>query len=584
MVDGAIKQTVSSGAIELAVVEAGDPQRPTIVLVHGYPDTKELWAPILERLAGRYHVVAYDVRGAGASSTPHGPKAYDYERLTDDLLAVAAARAPGKQVHLVGHDWGAIQGWEFATSERLDGSLKSFTAIAGPSLDHLILDARRLVRQPTPANIAQLARRLRRSWYVPVLWSPGGPTVAWRGVLGRGLWKAFLQQVERVPVDVGYPAPTLASNGRMGANLYRRNIPRRLLRPRRDARARVPVQLVVPTRDHFIATDYYDSAARHVSALRRRLIGTTHWAPRTHPELIARWISEFVDQVEAGAAAAETAAWVPGAGVEQLAGRLALVTGAGSGIGRSTALALSGKGARLLLVDRDVDGVQRTAAEIAGAHAFVCDVSDQEAMEQLANRVLGEHGVPDVVINNAGIGVAGPVVETELADLSRIVDVNLKGVIYGCRLFGRAMVERGAGGQIVNTASMAAFTPTKDLGTYAATKAAVLMFSESLRAGLAASRIGVTAVCPGFIATNITRATRFVGASESDQERRSELVTRIYERRNFGPDRVAAEIVQAIGDDRPVAVVTPEAKAAHALSRFAPDLMRRLAQLDTLPT
>jgi len=565
-------------------VEAGDPQRPTIVLVHGYPDTKELWEPIVERLAGRYHVVAYDVRGAGASSTPHGPKAYDYERLTDDLLAVAAARAPGKQVHLVGHDWGAIQGWEFATSERLDGSLKSFTAIAGPSLDHLILDARRLVRQPTPANIAQLARRLRRSWYVPVLWSPGGPTVAWRGVLGRGLWKAFLQRAERVPVGAGYPAPTLVSNGRMGANLYRRNIPRRLLRPRRDAHARVPVQLVVPTRDHFIATDYYDSAERHVSVLRRRLIGTTHWAPRTQPELIARWISEFVDQIEAGGAAAETAAWVPGAGVEQLAGRLALVTGAGSGIGRSTALVLSGKGARLLLVDRDADGVHRTAAEIAGAHAFVCDVSDQEAMEQLANRVLSEHGVPDVVINNAGIGVAGPVVETELADLSRIVDVNLKGVIYGCRLFGRAMVERGAGGQIVNTASMAAFTPTKDLGTYAATKAAVLMFSESLRAELAPSRIGVTAVCPGFIATNITRATRFVGASESEQERRSELVTRIYERRNFGPDRVAAEIVEAIGEDRPVAVVTPEAKAARALSRFAPDLMRRLAQLDTLPT
>jgi short-subunit dehydrogenase/pimeloyl-ACP methyl ester carboxylesterase len=583
MIDGAVKRTVPSGVIDLALVEAGDTDRPTIVFVHGYPDTKEIWKPVWERLAGRYHLAAYDVRGAGDSGAPRGPKAYDYERLADDLLAVAAAVAPGKEIHLVAHDWGAIAGWEFATSARLDGALRSFTAIAGPSLDHLILDVRDLMRRPTPSNLAELARRLRRSWYVLSLWTPGGPTLAWRGVLGRGLWRTFLRQVERVPVDSEYPAPTLAGNGRMGANLYRRNIPRRLVRPRRDATARVPVQLIIPTRDHFISTTYYEPAERFAPMLLRRVIGTTHWVPRTEPELVARWIAEYIDAVEAGTPPTSRKPWVPGGGLDQLAGRLALVTGAGSGIGRATALALADRGAKLLLVDRDQAALDRVAVEIRGAHTFTCDVSDQRAMEQLANRVLGEHGVPDVVVNNAGIGVAGPFVDTDVRDLNRIVNVNLMGVIYGCRLFGRAMVERGAGGQIVNTASMAAFTPTKDLGTYAATKAAVLMLSESLRAELARHSIGVTAVCPGFIATNITRATHYVGLGAADRERLADRVTRLYERRNFGPERVAAEIVAAIGANRPVAVVTPEAKFAHALSRFAPRVLRRLARLDTLP-
>jgi NAD(P)-dependent dehydrogenase (short-subunit alcohol dehydrogenase family)/pimeloyl-ACP methyl ester carboxylesterase len=535
---------------------------------------------VLERLAGRYHVIAYDLRGFGGSSRPRGPAAYDYERLGDDLAAVAAALAPGRRVHLIGHDWGAIMGWEFATIDRFVPTLASFTAVAGPSIDHLVLDVRQRLRHPIPANLLEVARRLRRSVYVLGLWMPGGPTIAWRLALAGGRWAWFLMQVERVPER---PSLSLSSDGVHGAKLYRRNIPRRLLRPRRDATARVPVQLVVPTRDHFISSGYYAQAERFVPTLKRRMIGTGHWVPQTEPDILARWVSEFVDDVEAGSPHVAPKPWVRAGGLDQLAGRLALVTGAGSGIGRATALALADRGARLLLVDRDQESVEQTAAQISSAHLFNCDVSDQQAMEQLANRVLGEHGVPDVVVNNAGIGVAGPFVKTDLGDLDRIVSVNLMGVIYGCRLFGRALVERGAGGHIVNTASMAAFTPTKDLGTYAATKAAVLMLSESLRAELVPHGIGVTAVCPGFIATNITRATHYVGLSPSQREQLSERVSRIYERRNFTPGRVAAEIVAAIGNDRPVAVVTPEAKLARTLSRFAPGVLRRLAQLDMLP-
>ena len=571
------RKVASSGGVELAVLEGGEADRPTVVFIHGYPQTKEIWGEVLDRLVGRYHVIAYDLRGFGGSSRPRGPASYDYERLGDDLAAVAEALAPGRPVHLVGHDWGAIMGWEFATVDRFADTVASFTAVSGPSVDHLVLDARSMLKRPTPANLVKIARRLRRSWYVLVLWTPGGPTVAWRLALAGGRWAMFLKRIERVPER---PAASLPRDGFHGAKLYRRNIPRQLLRPRRDATARMPVQLVVPTRDHFISPDYYEPAGRFVSTLKRRVVGTGHWVPQTEPDLLARWISEFVDEVEAGPVKSAKP-WVVGGGTAQLQDRLALVTGAASGIGRAAALALADLGTRLLLVDRDTDALESVASSIPGSHTFACDVSDQQAMERLANRVLGEHGVPDVVLNNAGIGVAGPFVQTELTDLNRIVDINLMGVIYGCRLFGRALVERGQGGQIVNTASMAAFTPTKELGTYAATKAAVLMLSESLRAELAAHGIGVTAVCPGFIATNITRTTRFVGASDDEQAQRSEQVTRVYERRNFTPDRVAREIMLAIGENRPVAVITPEAKAARALSRLAPGVIRRLARLDT---
>ena len=569
--------------VQLAVIETGERARPTVVLIHGYPNTKELWRPLLPLLTARYHVVAYDVRGAGDSSAPRGPAAYDLERLGEDLRAVIDAVAPGERVHLVGHDWGGIQGWEFATSERFEGRLASFTTIAGPSLDQVSIAARGRLGPP-PAQLVKLARRARRSWYVLATCTPGIPTLAWRGSLARRRWELVLREVERIPRELAIPQRTLGADATHGANLYRRNIPRRLRRPRRDAVARVPVQLIVPSGDHFISRDYYELAERYAPSLRRRTIGTTHWAPLTHPELLARWISEFVDVVQDGRPVRPSRPWVPGAGVEQLRDRLALVTGAASGIGLATAAALEKRGARLLLVDRDPAGLERAAASIPDSDTFVCDVADERAMEQLADRVLKEHGVPDVVVNNAGIAVAGSFLDTGPDDWQRIVDINLMGVVRGCRLFARAMIDRGQGGQIVNTASAAAFAPAKDLSAYATTKAGVLMLSECLRAELHPHDIGVTAVCPGFVATNIMRATRYVGRAETEQQRLAERIARSYERRNFTPDRVAEQILEAIANNSPVAVITPEAKVMRAMSRFAPEFLRRLARLHVLPS
>ena len=255
-----------------------------------------MWDPVAAELAVRFHVVAYDVRGAGASSAPRQTAAYDFERLGDDFGAVIDALAPGKRVHVVGHDWGGLQGWEFATAGRFAGRLASFTAVAGPSLDQVAFGGELLLRR---RRFLEWLTRLRRSWYILVLLTPGGPTLAWRRLAG-DRWKAQLQR-DRVVVDASYPAPTLVADGVHGARLYRRNMPRRSVRPRREAFAHVPVQLIIPTHDRFIPVSYYELAERFTPlGLRRFEVDGTHWLPRTHPREVAAWVAEFVEEVEEG--------------------------------------------------------------------------------------------------------------------------------------------------------------------------------------------------------------------------------------------------------------------------------------------
>jgi pimeloyl-ACP methyl ester carboxylesterase len=282
-------RTVRSGAVSLAVAEAGEPARPTVVMIHGYPDTKAVWVPMMERLAPDFHVVAYDVRGAGASSVPGPAEAYDLARLADDFAAVCQAVSPDEAVHLVGHDWGGIQGWDFVTDHRFAGAIASFTSIAGPALNHAVRATRGPLRAGRPGRAFA---RARRSWYVIPLCLPGGPQLAWCVVLGRRRWRRYLE-TEGVPTDADYPSPTVCADGLHGAKLYRRNIPRRVLGRRRTERAHAPVQLIVPAGDRFLSESYYDSAEQAAPGLRRRVVPGSHWAIRTQPARVSEWVAEF---------------------------------------------------------------------------------------------------------------------------------------------------------------------------------------------------------------------------------------------------------------------------------------------------
>ncbi|MFI5875910.1 SDR family oxidoreductase [Streptomyces sp. NPDC051445] len=599
--EGVRERRVRTGGIELCVAELGDPGRPTVVLVHGYPDSKEVWAEAASRLADRHglHVVLYDVRGHGRSGVPKPLRGgFTLEKLTDDFLAVADAVSPDRPVHLVGHDWGSVQSWEFVTVERTRGRIASFTSMSGPSLDHFGHWIDKRLARPTPRRIGQLLGQGAKSWYVYLLHTPALPELAWRGPLGRR-WPGILRRIEKVPAG-DYPTPSLPSDAANGAWLYRDNVRTRLRRPRPDAHAHVPVQLITPTGDRFLSERLYDELEEWVPRLTRRTLSTGHWVPRTRPDQLASWINDFVTSVEGerqGHSAVETAGVsrrsntrrsvgrvADNGHAERFGGRLVLLTGAASGIGRATAFAFAEAGARVIAVDRDAQGAADTAERCrligaAGAWAEAVDVSDERAMEKLAERVLAQHGVVDVLVNNAGIGMSGSFFDTTSEDWRKILDINLWGVIHGCRLFGRQMAERGQGGHIVNTASAAAYLPSRTLPAYSTSKAAVLMLSECLRAELAGQDIGVTAICPGLVRTNITATAAFVGVDAEEERRRQKRSTRAYGIRNYPPEKVASAILRAITLNEAVVPVTVEARGAYALSRFLPRALRALARL-----
>ncbi|WP_405711221.1 SDR family oxidoreductase [Streptomyces xanthophaeus] len=580
---GARERRVSTGGVELCVVELGETDRPTVLLVHGYPDSKEVWSEVAERLAARFHVVLYDVRGHGRSTAPQPLRGgFTLEKLTDDFLAVADAVSPDRPVHLVGHDWGSVQGWEFATVARTEGRIASFTSMSGPSLDHFGHWIKKRMTRPTPRRAAQLLGQGAKSWYVYMLHTPVLPELAWRGPLGKR-WPGILQRVEKVPAG-DYPTASLPSDAAHGAWLYRDNVRPRLRRPRPDAYAHVPVQLITPTGDAFLSERLYDGLEQWAPDLLRRTLPAKHWVPRTRPDQLAAWITEFVTSREEPAVRAPEQK-APGKHADRFGGQLVLVTGAASGIGRATAFAFAEAGARVVAVDRDAEGAARTAdmARLVGAPEAwgeCVDVSDEQAMEKLAVKVAAEYGIVDVLVNNAGIGLSGPFLETTSEDWKKVLDVNLWGVIHGCRVFGRQMAERGQGGHIVNTASAAAYLPSKTLPAYSTSKAAVLMLSECLRAELASKSIGVSAICPGIVNTNITATSRFAGVDAAEEKRRQERSSRLYGMRNFPPEKVAEAVLRAVVRNEAVVPVTPESKGALWMSRFAPRTLRAIAKLD----
>ncbi|MEU5424282.1 SDR family oxidoreductase [Streptomyces olivoreticuli] len=595
--EGARERRVRTGGIELCVAELGDAERPTVVLLHGYPDSKEVWSAVAGRLRDRFHVVLYDVRGCGRSTAPRPLRGgFTLEKLTDDFLAVADAVSPDAPVHVVGHDWGSVQGWEFVTVPRAEGRIASFTSVSGPGLDHLALWIRKRATRPTPRRVAQLLGQGARSWYVSALHTPVLPEALMRGPLMKQ-WPKILERSEKVPSGA-YPTASLPKDAAHGAWLYRDNVRSRLRRPRTDAYAHAPVQLITPTGDAFLSVRLYDDLDEWAPGLVRHTLAAKHWVPRTRPDQLAAWIAEFVTAHERGGTEAVGTAGARGAGVrgahravdnspyaQAFGGRLVLVTGAASGIGRATAFAFAEAGARVVAVDRDAEGAARTA-ELArllgapGAWGECADVADEQAMEKLAAKVAAEYGVVDVLVNNAGIGLAGPFMDTSTEDWRKVLDVNLWGVIHGCRIFGRQMAERGQGGHIVNTASAAAFQPSRALSAYGTSKAAVLMLSQSLRAELAGQGIGVTAICPGLVNTNITGTTRFTGVPEEEQQRLRKKATRAYGRRNYPPEKVADAILRSVLRNQAVVPVAPEAHGAHLMSRFAPRVLRAIARID----
>ncbi|WP_051772425.1 SDR family oxidoreductase [Saccharothrix sp. NRRL B-16314] len=518
---------VQVGDLRLRVLEEGVLGGTPVVLAHGFPDSSDVWAPVARKLAERFHVIRYDVRGTGGSGAPgRGHRGYSMELLVDDLATVVREVA-GRPVHLVGHDWGSIQGWAAVTAR--PELFLSFTSMSGPDLGHVSDWVRRNRWRPW-----KVFGVLQRSWYIAGFKVPVVPELVWPAVRER------LHAGRREWVN--------------GLGLYRANFGRRW----RPAPVSTRVHQIELTQDPYVAHAHLEAAEPWVAELSRSVLHTGHWAQRTHPDQVARHIEDAIDNRKRK--------------------RLVVVTGAGSGIGRATAQAFADQGAEVIALDVDEASAEETAAR-TGGHAYRLDVTDRVATDRVAAEIKARHGVPDVVMANAGIGVAGPFLHTSEEDWRRVVDVNLWGVVHTLRAFAPQLVDRAEGGHLVVTASAAGYFPTAALSAYSTTKAAVLMLAQCLHAELRGHGIGVSAICPGIVHTNITTTFTFAGKSPAEQEERRRAATRAYRLRGFSPEKVAAEILEAVKEDRLVVPVTAEVKAAHLGNRVAPALVRAVGRL-----
>lgn len=263
-----------------------------------------------------------------------------------------------------------------------------------------------------------------------------------------------------------------------------------------------------------------------------------------------------------------------------LHGKTALITGAASGIGRATALAFARAGADLWLCDINGPGLDPVAdsARALGrkVHTSVTDVSSKEAMKTLADEVHATLPALDVLVNNAGFAVGGLFVDTPLEAWEKQIAVNLWGPIYGCHFFVPRMIERGRGGHIFNIASAAGLFGTAGLSAYTVTKFALVGLSESMNIELHRHNIGVTAICPGVIQTNIANATQMHGPFADDRLRQS--VTDFFMSRSQPPERVAERIVGALQSRPVIAPITKEAWALYTLKRISPELASLVAR------
>lgn len=219
-----------------------------------------------------------------------------------------------------------------------------------------------------------------------------------------------------------------------------------------------------------------------------------------------------------------------------LEGKTAVVTGAASGLGRALALELAKGGGQVMIADVEMDGAAETAEQVrrAGgvAHIAQCDVRKWPQVEALAERARAELGPVDVVCNNAGVAVGGPFEEVDLEHWEWCVDINLWGVIYGCRAFLPAMRERGRG-YVLNVASAAGLLNPPELGPYNVTKSAVVGLSETLYAEYRPA-VTVSVLCPTFFKTGIAD-----NAKGALGERQARITRKLMERSKIQAPEVA---------------------------------------------
>jgi NAD(P)-dependent dehydrogenase (short-subunit alcohol dehydrogenase family) len=258
-----------------------------------------------------------------------------------------------------------------------------------------------------------------------------------------------------------------------------------------------------------------------------------------------------------------------------LAGRTAIVTGAGGGIGTALAKALGAAGARVVCADLDLAAAERAASAAASGpgagRAVALDVTDGPAVQRLVDEVVEEQGRLDLMFNNAGITLLGETQDLTLAQWDTIIDVNLRGVVHGVAAAYPQMI-RQRGGQIVNTASMGGLMAAGLLTSYVATKHAVVGLSLALRSEAAAYGVGVTVVCPAAVETPMLDQGEIGRVRGRDYYLKGQGI-----RHPLDPDDLAGQVLAGVVANRAMVVAPRQARMAWRVGRYAPGFTQRMA-------
>ena len=249
--------------------------------------------------------------------------------------------------------------------------------------------------------------------------------------------------------------------------------------------------------------------------------------------------------------------------------KVAIVTGAGSGIGQGLSQALTARGAFVVMADWNEDFLQAAAQAIDAPDSQIktmkVDVSNYDAVKAMVDWTVAEKGKLDYIFNNAGIAVGGEVRDVTMDDWHAVLDVNLNGVIHGVDATYKVMVDQGFG-HIINTASIEGLIPFAHTVSYVASKFAVVGISTSLRVEGADLGVKVSAVCPGYIKTRIFEDSKMI---KLDREK---VLESLPERLGITPEECARRILKGVEKNKPLIVVTAFAKILWWLYRISPGL------------
>lgn len=262
--------------------------------------------------------------------------------------------------------------------------------------------------------------------------------------------------------------------------------------------------------------------------------------------------------------------------IDSFEGKVAVITGGGSGIGQALAVQLGEKGCDLALVDVNEKGMRETKKKLRGTGrkitTHVADVSSKSVMKKLPDEVVAAHGRVNLLFNNAGITYAKSFEGHSLADWDKIIGINIWGVIYGCHFFLPYLKEQAGDAHIINLSSMVAFMGPPEQTSYSTTKAAIKGFSESLWAELHGEGIGVTVVHPGAIRTSIMDEALKSAENQDAFAKTKAMVDKIA----MPVDKAAKKILKAVRKDKMRVVVGLDAMFFDSAKRALPDHIHKL--------